>query len=246
MKCSIHQPHFFPWLGYFDKMAKTDAFVLLDEVQFVQASYMVRNRVISQNGNIEYLTITCNRRGYLEKKYSEIPTVDNKGWKRKHLGLLQGYYRKAPGYNEVMDQLQEFYRQDFPTVCEWTIASVKLVREWLGITTPLLYQSDISYDRANKRSDMDMEICKSVGADVYFSGRGFSVEYLDREKFAQNGIQIVFQDFTPPVYPQLHTTEFVPGLSSLDMFLNCGIGETRRLFWENVKRANEFKTAKNP
>ena len=85
-----------------------------------------------------------------------------------------------------------------------------------------------------------MEICKALGADTYFSGCGASLEYLNREKFNENNVKIIFQDFTHPVYPQIHTTEFVPGISILDMLFNCGIEETKRIFWENVRSTHEF------
>ena len=35
---AIHQPNFLPWLGWFDKLARADVFVLLDHVQFPRTS----------------------------------------------------------------------------------------------------------------------------------------------------------------------------------------------------------------
>src|SRR5262245_27234559 len=32
MKVAIHQPCFLPWLGYLDRMARSDLFILLDHV----------------------------------------------------------------------------------------------------------------------------------------------------------------------------------------------------------------------
>ena len=240
MRCAIHQPHFFPWLGYLDKMAKADQFVLLDEVQMEISSYMVRNRLAATNGQIGYLTITVDRKGYLGRKYNEIETKNNEIWQKNGLNKLCEYYRKAPGYQEVMERLTLFFERDYPTVCEWTIASIEWLRDLLEIRTPLYLQKDIDYDVTQKRSDLVLSICQAMKADTYFSGRGASVQYLDRGKFAQNGVKIMFQDFTHPIYPQLHTTEFIPGLSSLDMLFNCGIEQTKAIFWENVNKTHEF------
>src|ERR1700730_2689424 len=42
---AIHQPNFLPWLGYFDKLARCDMFVLLDSVQFPKRNGTWMNRV---------------------------------------------------------------------------------------------------------------------------------------------------------------------------------------------------------
>ena len=42
---AIHQPNFLPWLGYFDKVARADVFVLLDDAQFQKMRGTWTNRV---------------------------------------------------------------------------------------------------------------------------------------------------------------------------------------------------------
>ena len=240
MKVSIHQPHYFPWLGYFDKMAKADTFVILDEVQLEKGSLMIRNRVIDQLGEKKYLTISGDTKDFLNWQYRELAVKDTPCWTQRQLNALQNYYQKAPCKREILPIVERFLQRDYGTICEWTCASIQLSRELLGIQTPIVYQSDISYDRTMKRSDLVYALCKAVGADTYFSGRGASVEYLDREKFAKNGVKIIFQDFTHPVYPQINAKEFVPGISILDMLFNCGIEGSRRIFWNNVHSTHEF------
>ena len=39
MLVAIHQPCFVPWLGYLDRMLRSDLFVILDHVQFERRNY---------------------------------------------------------------------------------------------------------------------------------------------------------------------------------------------------------------
>lgn len=241
MKIAIHQPHYFPWLGYFDKMAKADTFVLLDQVQLEKNSLMLKNRVLDKNGGIKYITISGETKGFLDREYRDILTKDIDSWTTRQMNALRDYYRKAHYAKEIFPLLEGFFKKDFSTICQWTCTSIELIRKLLGITTPLILQSCIDYNRSCRRSDLVYAICKTIGADTYFSGQGASVSYLDRKKFAESGINIVFQDFRSPIYPQCNTKEFVPGISILDMFFNLGIEESRRIFWENVNSTHEFE-----
>lgn len=238
MRISIHQPHYFPWLGYFDKMAKADKFVLLDEVQLEKGSPMIRNRVLDPNGEVKYLTISVDTKDFLNRKYNALAVKDRERCFERQFNMLKNYYRTAKYRDEVLPLIQCFFSRDYTTVCQWTCGSIELVRELLEIETPLVYQSDLDYDRSQKRSDLVYAICNALGADTYLSGRGGSRDYLKREEFGNSGIQIMFQDFTHPSYQQLNNPAFVPGISVLDMLFNCGIEESRRIFWECVHSAD--------
>jgi hypothetical protein len=44
---AIHQPIYFPWLGYFYKIPSADVFVFLDDAQFVKNHLVNRNLILS-------------------------------------------------------------------------------------------------------------------------------------------------------------------------------------------------------
>lgn len=236
---AIHQPHYFPWIGYFDKLAKSDCFILLDEVQFEKGSQMIRNRVLDQHGEIKYLTIMAEIKGFLNKKYRNLRTKENVVWKTRQIDALENYYRKTRHKDEILEIFRGFLESDYSTVCEWTCGSIRLMSRLLGIKTKLILQSEISYDRESKKSNLVLSLCEAVKADTYLSGRGASVGYLDRKAFQDRGIAIDFQDFMHPIYKQTSSDKFVSGLSVLDMLFNVGVNEARDIFWRNVCAKND-------
>ena len=73
------------------------------------------------------------------------------------------------------------------------------------------------------------EVLRKVGATRYLSGLG-ARGYMQPDLFEAAGIEIEWQHFVHPVYPQPFG-EFIPYLSILDTLLNCGIAGTRDLLW---------------
>ena len=206
MMVAIHQPHYFPWLGYLAKMASVDKFILMDTVQLEKCSYMIRNRVIDLDGNIKYLTISAEKHGFLEK--------------------------------EICDAIAPIFREEHELLCEVTIHSINILREIFKINTPVALQSDIELDKSLKKGKLVLEICKAFGADVYYAGRGTSMQYLDVEECEREGVHVVYQNFCHPIYEQIGNHPFVQGLSALDLLFNQGIEKSREIFWNSVERKN--------
>ncbi len=234
MRVAIHQPHYFPWLGYFAKMAVSDKFILLDSVQFEKGSQMIRNQVLDSEGNKRFITIMGDTRGYLDKEYREIKTKNISDWTGKQLDALTNYYRYSRYRDETLCLLRDFFDNKFDTVCKWTCGSIFMIKDLLDIKTEIIYQSDLQYDTEQRKSDLVLELCKSIGANTYVSGRGGSMNYLNQDAFNQEGINVEFFGYNHPEYKQSHHSLFVPGVSCLDIFFNCGIDEAKNIFRESI------------
>jgi len=71
-----------------------------------------------------------------------------------------------------------------------------------------------------KKSDLVIEICKAVNADVFVFGQ-VGRTYVDKDVFFENGIKFVFQDFVHPVYSQIQG-DFISHIAFIDLLFNHG------------------------
>ena len=239
MKVAIQQPHVWPWLGYLNKLAKVDKFVFMDSVQMEKGSYMYRNRVLNHRGEIVYLTISGNKHGFLDKEYREIHTKEEKVWKEKQLTVLYNAYGSSPYYKEVAERIFPFYEFEADTICAYALESTRILSEVFEINTQWILLSSLKCSDEARKNDLVLEICRQVGATDYLSGNG-ARKYMSLPSFKQSGIHVAFQQFSHPVYKQFSTSEFVPGLSALDMLFCCGIEKSKKMFWQEVYAKNEF------
>jgi len=237
MRVGIHQLHYFPWLGYMNKMAKSDAFIILDDVQLSDSSFMFRHKLLCKNGSEKYITVPFNKKDYMQRKYRELELNPQVPWKKNHINFIKDSYAKAPFFKQIWERLEAFYEKDYNTLFEVTNESVILMREMLDVNTPLIYQSSLS-ETEGKKNDLVLDLCKEVKADVYLSGNG-ARKYMDVSSFEEQGIKVQFQKFTLPEYSQMYTEAFVPGLCGLDMLFNIGIEASKELLNQTLQQKEE-------
>lgn len=240
MVTAIHQPHYFPWLGYLDKMAKAGQFIILDEVQLTDRSPMVRNKFLTFSGAEEMLSLSVKKKGYRDKKTKDIELFDIENIQKRHKRFFELNYKKAAFFDEIMEAVCPIFERPYSKLIEIQMDTVFLMRELFGIKTEIIYQSRLQYDRENKKSGLIQAICSAVGTDIYLSGNG-ARKYMDVPEFKRAGIEVVYQDFTYPVYRQFDLEGFVPNLSALDILFHLGAEEAKCIFWENVRKGKEFQ-----
>jgi WbqC-like protein family len=223
---AIHQPNFFPWLGYFDKIARADVFVLLDDVQFPKKGGTWVNRVqLLVNEQPSWVTVPVVRSYHGVREIREMRIDEQTPWRRKLLGTLQASYGRAPHADEIMPVLSDLIENPTDDLAEYNRASIAALKDSLGLEAELVPSSSLGVEsQATMRL---IELVKAVGGTAYLSGGGAG-GYQEDERFPEAGIQLVKQDFEPPAYPQL-SGEPVPGLSVIDALLSCGFEETRKL-----------------
>jgi hypothetical protein len=213
----VLQPGYLPWLGFFDQMRRSDIFVFYDDVQFDKNGWRNRNRIKSPAGP-HWLTVPV-RVSSLSQRIYETEIDTRQPWARKHLGTIKQFYARAPYVKRYLPQLEElFMGRTWERLIDLDEAVIELLCGWLNIKRETARSSELGIE--GERSERLLNICLAMGARRYLSGNAARV-YLDTELFRSHGIEVEWQDYEHPVYPQQHG-EFVPFLSALDLLLNCG------------------------
>ncbi len=221
-----------PWLGLFHKIALSDVFVILDDVQFEKNSFTNRNRIKGANGDF-WLTVPVSLKNHLKKKIREIRINDNK-WKKKHLQSIEQCYRKSRYFETFMPFLQDCYNRDWDTIDKLNEFMLRGLIDKLGIQVRVERMSD--HDFQATKSDLVMEICRAFAADTFIFGSQ-GKDYVRAEDFSARGIEVRFQDYIHPEYNQMHGA-FIPTLSVVDLLFNAGPESRDIILKDNLKKSD--------
>lgn len=212
----VIQPGYLPWLGFFDQMQRSDVFIYYDDVQFDKHGWRNRNRIKTPHGPL-WLTVPVRHTG--AQTLIIDATIDRAtAWARTHLRSIRQYYAKAPFLDRYLPELEELLERPWSHIAPLDMAAAALMARWLKIDRPILRSSELGV--GGGQSDRLLNLCRYVGADVYLSGSA-AKDYLDVELFTNANVQVEWQDYRHPMYPQQHG-EFLPYMSALDLLFNCG------------------------
>lgn len=217
---AIHQPQYLPYLGFFHKIARCDEFVFLDHVPYQLNGLMNRNKIRGPNDGWQWITLPVN--GRPDMPINQVQIDPRSMWRKKHWNTLQANYARSPHFKAVAEELKGIYSgsddNDLTRAC---LAFAHWAMKALDVERPTLLSSTL--DVPGRSSEMLINLCKARGATHYISGPG-GRQYMDLDLFAQAGIEVIWQDFKPPTYPQLlPQLPFVENLSALDALASVGL-----------------------
>jgi hypothetical protein len=219
---AAHQPHFLPWLGYLDKLAHADVFVVMDDLQYEAQNFQNRQKLKLADGP-HWLTVPLAKHGQ-HARICDL-RIDNAGkggrhhWQHRIWRTLEVHYGRAAHFDRYAPALEDIFVRRWTHLLELNLFMLEQARNWLGIKVPIVRASSLELRGAKTARIIDF--CTKLGAGVYLTGRGGSTGYLDTGALAAAGVTPLWQRFRHPQYPQRYGA-FVSHLGFLDLLLNCG------------------------
>jgi hypothetical protein len=217
MVISVHQPQYIPWLGYFEKIARSDMFVFLDNVQYKEREFQNRNRIRTDKGWM-WLTVPVVTSEGGRIRMSDVRIDNTMPWQRKHLGSIKTSYAAAPYFNEYYPFFEETLQKEWLKLSDLNVHIVRFIMDKLSITTPTVFESEL--DVITTKTQRIIDICRKLNADTYLSGVG-AKDYLDESLFPANKLTLYYQHFEHPEYRQCFEP-FMPYMSAIDLLFNHG------------------------
>lgn len=222
MRVVIHQPHFLPWLGYFNKLSNADIFIMQDNVQFRRRYFQNRTKIRDQSGHWTWLTVPVHAKR--SDLILDVKIADPQ-WKEKIKIRIQHTYSRFKHFDDIAEGLF--------SVLDNTNGSIFQVNHDLLTWTLSLLEIDVNFRRASEfekretASQTLIHICNQVGAEEYIFGEGGGRLYHGLELFQRNKIRQHRQNFRQKMIN--YSSVYYPGcfnLSVIDYLFDRGAEET--------------------
>ena len=220
MKLAIMQPYFFPYVGYWQLISAVDAFVVYDDIQFTKKGWVNRNRILL-NSDVTNISLP------LLKDSSFVDIKDRRlanTWPKdriKMLNRLKSGYQKAPYFDSVYPLIEVIILHEDINLFEFILNSLRQILKYLEINTELVVSSNLNRDKGLRSQDMVINICKIMKANEYVNPIG-GVDFYDQSAFHDENIKLYFLKTDNIKYKQFNS-EFVPGLSIIDIMMNNSV-----------------------
>lgn len=228
MIVAAHQPSYLPSLSYLDKMAKSDLFVVMDDVPFEPNRFQNRQRIKVADGD-GWLTVPVAQQPDARICAARIDT--QVAWRRRTWLQIETHYGSAPFFDHYADDLRDTFSQRWERLIDLDMHLLELARGWLRVHVPIVRASSLGLDGTG--SERVVDLCRKAGAHAYLSGSGASGS-LDAEHLGRSGIGVVWQHFDHPQHAQRYPElGFLPNLGFIDLLLNVG-PDARDLVFERT------------
>lgn len=193
---SAHQPNYFPYLGLFYKIYKSDIFIFLDDVQFTKSSGPAHERnIISRDQKTAYLKVPIKYS--FKSPINKVKISNSIMWTESHLSLMEEFYYDAPFFEKIIEKIKPILCAEYSNLADLNIALIKAICNNAGINRTFFNSSE--FQIKSSKTERLIELGKLVGGTEYYSGTGATV-YLNTEIMKRAGINPVYSDYRNAIY----------------------------------------------
>lgn len=227
---AIHQPNYFPWLGFFYKIFKADHFVFHDNVEHSKKYPTRRTKILNSTlDNADWLTIPLVKHAD-DSKIKDLLIDLDQNWKAKHLAILKNRYQNAPQFKFAFPMISHWLTEENSNqLAELNAKLIKYVCEYLEIQTTFHRSSDLPV--TGKGAEYNLSLTTHLGGNIYLSGAG-GKNYMG--EVSKREITLVYSEFgnwlKENLHPQFQKGTQVFGLSIIDALFNIDKKEILSLF----------------
>jgi len=223
--CAILQPHYLPWMGYFEMIDRVDVFVFLDDVQYEDRGWQNRNQIRKTSDSIDnkWLTVPIKRRNHRQTLLKDIEMSTDIDWVSRHKNSLYNTYKRSPYFKKYFESLITLLRESKDkSLMNLNVRLIVEICKLLRISTTFRFSSEFSLP--SKKDQKLLDICLALETDCYLANNA-TAGYADKKQFFAKGIQFLTQDYLHPTYSQKNSNLELPFLSHLsivDVLFNQG------------------------
>ncbi len=224
----ITQPTYLPWLGIFKAIDYCDHFVFYDDVQYVRKSWQNRNRIINKSTSTPLDLSVPVKRAPQKTPISKIEIASSLFYE-DHLKKIRVNYPQNNFREEVISVLEKVYQKQYQFLSQITTELTKILAGYIGLEATFSYSHDWPTLVGDKRT-RPLLFAEAFQTTEYLTQAG-TREYTNIAAFNEVGMAVTFLDFKHPEYRQ-SSRPFVPYLSIVDVLINIGPAETKKLIQE--------------
>lgn len=182
------QPYFFPYIGYFQLMKAVETFIMLDDAQYVERSWMNRNR-INLNDRPAWITmpvrnasrdLAINQRFYMLA--DGIPVINRK---------IQAAYSKSPFFADISAMLAGIFEYADANVARFNSNLLISVGRALDLHCQVHFASEFDNPLHFRGEARILDLCQRLGVTHYVNAIGGTSLYQN-ESFRSVGIRLSF------------------------------------------------------
>ncbi len=212
------QPYFFPHLGYFDLINRSDSWIVFDTAQYIRHGWVNRNRILHPSSGWQYIVVPLKKHTR-QTPINEIETQPYDQWRSRILGQLNHYKKRAPGYAVASSLVEECLAHGDTNLARLNAIILKTTCAKLGIAfnSQTFSEMNLKHNPVNGPGDWALRISEAVHATEYINPSG-GMNLFDPAAFAASGIRLVIQAPLEFTY-QCDGYQFEPGLSVVDALM---------------------------